>query len=102
MDFNARRVRVNGLEMNVIIEGEGPDVLLVHGFPDDHAVWRKQIPALVTAGYRVIAPDTRGCGDSEVPPRVKDYRVDRLVSDLVGLLDALRIEKVRLVGHDWG
>jgi pimeloyl-ACP methyl ester carboxylesterase len=102
MDFNARRVRVNGLELNVIIEGEGPDVLLVHGFPDDHAVWRKQIPALVAAGYRVIAPDTRGCGDSDLPSRVGDYRVDLLVSDLVGLLDALGIEKVRLVAHDWG
>lgn len=102
MDFNTRRVRVNGLELNVIIEGEGPDVLLVHGFPDDHAVWRKQIPALVAAGYRVIAPDTRGCGDSDVPSRVKDYRVDLLVSDLVGLLDVLGIEKVRVVAHDWG
>jgi pimeloyl-ACP methyl ester carboxylesterase len=102
MDFNATRVRVNGLELNVIIEGEGPDVLLVHGFPDDHAVWRKQIPALVAAGYRVIAPDTRGCGDSDMALRVADYRVDVLVSDLVGVLDALGIEKVRLVAHDWG
>jgi pimeloyl-ACP methyl ester carboxylesterase len=102
MDFNSQRVRVNGLEFNVIIEGEGPDVLLVHGFPDDHAVWRKQIPALVAAGYRVIAPDTRGCGDSEVPSRVADFRIDVLVSDLLGLLDALGIEKVRLVAHDWG
>jgi pimeloyl-ACP methyl ester carboxylesterase len=102
LEFNAKRVRVNGLELNVIVEGEGPDVLLVHGFPDDHAVWRKQIPALVAAGYRVIAPDTRGCGDSDVPPRVGDYRADVLVSDLVGLLDALGIGKVRLVAHDWG
>lgn len=102
MDFNRRTLLVNGLELNVIIEGQGPDVLLVHGFPDDHEVWRKQIPALVAAGYRVIAPDTRGCGDSGIPPRVADYRIDRLVADLVGILDALGIEKVRLVGHDWG
>lgn len=102
MTFNSRRVRVDGLDLDVVIEGEGPDVLLVHGFPDDHDVWRKQIPALVAAGFRVIAPDTRGCGDSDIAPRVADYAVDRLVEDLVGLLDALRIEKVRLVGHDWG
>lgn len=99
---HSRRIRVNGRELNVLIDGEGPDVLLVHGFPDDHTVWRRQIPALVEAGYRVIAPDTRGCGESEIAPRVADYRIDELVADLVGLLDALGIEKVRLIGHDWG
>ena len=102
MSFNSRRIVVNGVELNVIVEGEGPDVLLVHGFPDDHTVWRKQIPALVAAGYRVIAPDTRGCGESAIPPKVADYAMDRLVEDLVGVLDALGIRKVRLVGHDWG
>jgi pimeloyl-ACP methyl ester carboxylesterase len=102
MTFNRRTVSVNGVALNVIVEGEGPDVLLVHGFPDDHTVWRHQIPALVAAGYRVIAPDTRGCGDSAMPPRVADYRIEKLVADLVGVLDALGVEKVRLVGHDWG
>ena len=93
---------VNGVRLNVIVEGEGPDVLLVHGFPDDHSVWRHQIPALVAAGYRVIAPDTRGCGDSEIPPSTADYKVELLVADLVGVLDAFGVQKVRLVGHDWG
>jgi pimeloyl-ACP methyl ester carboxylesterase len=102
MPFNSRRIRVNGVELNVIVEGEGPDVLLVHGFPDDHTVWRRQIPALVAAGYRVIAPDTRGCGASEMAPKVGDYSIDQLVLDLIGVLDALGIQKVRLVGHDWG
>ena len=95
-------MRVNGVELNVVAEGEGPDVLLVHGFPDDHTVWRNQIPALVDAGYRVIALDTRGCGESEIKPREGDYAIDTLVADLVALLDALGIAKVRLVGHDWG
>ncbi|MBV8500342.1 MAG: alpha/beta fold hydrolase [Paucibacter sp.] len=97
-----KRITVNGLAFNVLVEGEGPDVLLVHGFPDSHDVWRKQIPALVAAGYRVIAPDTRGCGDSEIAPGVSDYGLGILVSDLAGILDALGIDKVRLVGHDWG
>ena len=97
-----RRIEVNGTTLNVLIQGEGPDVLLVHGFPDSHTVWRHQVPALVAAGYRVIAPDTHGCGDSAVEPAVADYRVDTLVADLVGLLDALQIDKVRLVAHDWG
>ena len=60
-----RLYRVNGIDMKVVIAGEGPEVLLVHGFPDSHTVWRKQIPALVAAGYRVIAPDTRGCGETQ-------------------------------------
>lgn len=101
-EFEARKVRVNGIDMNVVVVGNGPDVLLVHGYPDTHHVWRKQIPALVAAGYRVIVPDTRGCGETEISPRVEDYRVRNLVADLVGLLDALGIAKVRVVAHDWG
>jgi pimeloyl-ACP methyl ester carboxylesterase len=100
--INSRRMRVNDVELNVVVQGQGPEVLLVHGFPDDHTVWRNQIPALVEAGYRVIALDTRGCGESEIKPREGDYAMDELVADLVALLDALGIAKVRLVGHDWG
>ncbi len=102
MTINSRRMRVNDVELNVVVQGEGPDVLLVHGFPDDHTVWRNQIPALVDAGYRVIALDTRGCGESEVKPSEADYAIDSLVADLVALLNALGIAQVRLVGHDWG
>lgn len=102
VSVTTRVMHVNGVDLNVAIVGEGPDVLLVHGFPDCHDVWRHQIPALVNAGYRVIAPDTRGCGDSAISPSVPDYHVDNLVVDLVGLLDELGIEKVRLVGHDFG
>ena len=101
-DHEERKVRVNGIEMNVVVAGRGPDALLVHGYPDTHHVWRKQIPALVAAGYRVIAPDTRGCGETEISPEVADYRIENLVADLVGLLDALAIDRVRLIAHDWG
>lgn len=102
MNFEGKIYRVNGIELNVVIAGKGPDVLLVHGFPDTHEVWRKQIQVLVDAGYRVIAPDTRGCGDSQILPQVADYRVEHLVNDLIALLDELKIDKVRLVAHDWG
>ncbi|HWI69308.1 MAG TPA: alpha/beta fold hydrolase, partial [Nitrospiraceae bacterium] len=102
MTIDNRRIRVNNVELNIVTQGDGPDVLLVHGFPDDHTVWRNQIPALVDAGYRVIALDTRGCGESEIKPCESDYAIDRLVADLAALLDALGIAKVRLVGHDWG
>ncbi len=99
---DVRQVRVNGIELNVLVAGHGPDVLLVHGFPDSHQVWRYQIPMLVEAGYRVIAPDTRGCGDSQISPKVADYRVENLVADLVALLDVLGVARVKLVAHDWG
>lgn len=102
MEHERRRIRVNGVELTVLVTGEGPEVLLVHGFPDDHTVWRRQIDVLAGAGYRVIAPDTRGCGDSEIPPHVRDYRLDMLVADLVALLDALGVGRARVVGHDWG
>lgn len=94
--------QVNGLSMAVQIEGSGPPVLLIHGFPDDHAVWRHQLPALVAAGYNVIAPDLRGCGQTEAPAKVADYRIPTLVADLVALLDDLGIDRARVVGHDWG
>ncbi|HYA65380.1 MAG TPA: alpha/beta fold hydrolase [Burkholderiaceae bacterium] len=100
--FSHQQIAINGLSFNVMVEGQGPDVLLVHGFPDDHRVWRKQIPALVAAGFRVIAPDNRGCGQTDMAAGVLAYRMKHLIADLVGILDALGVEKVRLVGHDWG
>lgn len=103
--FHRRRISIDGLGFNVIVEGEGNtrgDVLLVHGFPDTHQVWRHQIPALVAAGYRVIAPDNRGFGDTDIPTGKGAFKVARFVRDLVGILDALAIDKVTVVGHDWG
>ncbi|NHZ96357.1 alpha/beta fold hydrolase [Massilia sp. CCM 8734] len=93
---------VNGIAMHVVTEGEGPAVLLLHGFPDTHAVWRLQIDALVAAGYRVIAPDLRGFGHTEAPTSEDAYAMDLLRADMVALLDALGVDKVLLVGHDWG
>ena len=83
-------------------EGTGPPVLLLHGFPDSSHVWRHQIPALVGAGFRAIAPDLRGFGESDRPDRVDDYRMRQIVTDVVCLLDGLGIERARVVGHDFG
>jgi pimeloyl-ACP methyl ester carboxylesterase len=97
------RYSVNEIEMHVMIAGSGPEVLLLHGFPDSHKLWRNQIPALVAAGYRVIAPDLRGFGLTDIPKGgVAAYRMGQLVVDIVSLLDILGVAKVRLVGHDWG
>ena len=76
MNYSAQIYEVNGISMYVVIAGQGPDVLLLHGFPDCHTVWRKQIPALVAAGYRVIAPDTRGCGQTSMPNDCSAYRME--------------------------
>ena len=86
-------IEVNGIKLNVHIEGNGPDVILLHGFPDSSQVWRKQIPALVQAGYRVIAPDLRGCGESDAPVGKSNYTIDKLVKDVAGLMDHLGIKK---------
>jgi pimeloyl-ACP methyl ester carboxylesterase len=95
-------VTVNGLSFHVVDEGSGPPVLLLHGFPDSSALWRHQIPALVDAGHRVIAPDLRGFGASDRPEGVAEYAMPTLVGDVVGILDALGVERADVVGHDWG
>ncbi|NGY06232.1 alpha/beta fold hydrolase [Solimonas terrae] len=98
-----RSVEANGLRFNVAVAGDGPTVLLLHGFPDTLRVWHRQIGVLAAAGYRVIAPDQRGCGNSEMPTSVRAYRLENLANDIIALLDALGIhEPVHLVGHDWG
>jgi len=99
-----RRVTAAGVELDVLDEGEAdrPVALLVHGFPDSSYLWRHQVPALVQAGLRVLAPDLRGLGGSERPERVEDYRVGRSVADLVAVLDALGVDRARVAGHDFG
>jgi pimeloyl-ACP methyl ester carboxylesterase len=97
-----RRVRGDGVELAVLDEGAGPPVLLLHGFPDSSYVWRHQIAALVDAGFRAIAPDLRGFGESDRPQAVSDYGVRHSVADMVAVLDALEVERAHVVAHDWG
>jgi pimeloyl-ACP methyl ester carboxylesterase len=77
-------------------------VLLLHGFPDSAALWRHQIPELVDAGHRVIAPDLRGFGESDRPDGVEHYTMPTLVGDVLGVLDSLGVSRAAVVGHDWG
>src|SRR5919108_2913975 len=97
-----RRIPGDGVELDVLDEGEGAPVLLVHGFPDSSHLWRHQVPALTGAGLRAIAPDMRGFGASDRPEAVEAYRLGRAVADLLALLDALGIGRAHVVGHDWG
>ena len=97
-----RTVSTNGVDLHVVDEGEGPAVVLAHGFPELSYSWRHQIPALAEAGFRVLAPDQRGYGRSSRPEAVEDYDILHLTGDLVGLLDELGVERAVFVGHDWG
>lgn len=81
---------------------DGPLVVLLHGFPEFSYGWRKQIPALVARGYRVVAPDQRGYNESSKPSAVADYSLDALSLDIVGLIDAMGRKTAHVVGHDWG
>jgi epoxide hydrolase A/B len=96
------RLRTNGIELQVLDEGQGPLVVLCHGFPELAFSWRHQVPALTAAGFRVAAPDMRGYGGSTAPPEVEAYDAVSLCGDLCGLLDALGEESAIFVGHDWG
>jgi len=95
-------VETNGIELSVLDEGTGPLVVLCHGFPELAYSWRHQVPALVAAGYRVVAPDMRGFGRSSAPAPVEAYDVVSLCGDMTGLLDALGERRAIFVGHDWG
>ena len=101
-EIRHRQVQVGGLSMHIAEAGEGPLVLLCHGFPELWYSWRHQLTALAAAGYRAVAPDMRGYGRTGAPEPVDAYTVLHLVGDMVGLLDALGEKQAVLVGHDWG
>ncbi|WP_405019907.1 alpha/beta hydrolase [Kitasatospora sp. NBC_00070] len=97
-----RFVETNGIRMHIAEQGEGPLVVLLHGFPETWYSWRHQFAALAAAGYHVVAPDQRGYGRTDRPEAVEQYSQLHLVGDVVGLIDALGEEQAVLVGHDWG
>jgi pimeloyl-ACP methyl ester carboxylesterase len=94
-------IRANGLEFSYLEEGAGPLVLLVHGFPDTAHTWDRVLPALAGAGYRAVAPFTRGIAPTAIPENGK-YDSDTLGADLIALIEALGASDAVVVGHDWG
>src|SRR5258705_2946844 len=96
-------VRANGIDFNVAMAGSGERLALcLHGFPESSFSWRHQMPLLARLGYRVWAPDLRGYGESERPPRVQDYAIEKLMEDVGGLIDAAGARSTLLLAHDWG
>lgn len=96
------RVVLPGITLSVLDAGSGPAVLLLHGFPDRATLWRAQIEYLTAAGYRVVAPDLRGFGDSDRPDDVAAYRMRHSAADMEALLRERGVERVVVAGHDYG
>ncbi len=107
-EIRSERIQPADVELQVTIAGpmdddEAPLVLLIHGFPELAYSWRHQIPSLAAAGCRVVAPDMRGYGRSEVPEDLEAYDVFRLTGDVIGLIEHYgRGRQAIVVGHDWG
>ena len=95
-------VETNGIRMHYAEAGSGPLVVLCHGFPESWYSWRHQIEALAEAGFRVVAPDQRGYGQTDRPEAVDAYTIFHLAGDIVGLVNGLQERSAAIVGHDWG
>ncbi|MCY4532786.1 MAG: alpha/beta hydrolase [Gammaproteobacteria bacterium] len=102
-DITFKKIQSNGINMRLAMSGDsGPMLLLAHGWPESWYSWRHQLTGLAAAGYRVVAPDMRGYGETDAPPEVDDYDMDHLTGDMVGILDALNEPSATIIGHDWG
>ncbi len=97
-----RTVQANGIDIHLAEAGDGPLVLLLHGFPELWYSWRRQLPALADAGYHAVAPDLRGYGRTTAPPSVEDYAMIQMTADVTGVIDALGHDHAVVAGHDWG
>ncbi len=98
----ARTISSDGVDLHLVEAGDGPVVILAHGFPELSYSWRHQLPALADAGYHAVAPDMRGYGRSGRPEEIAAYDIEHLTGDLVAIADDLDVEQAVFVGHDWG
>jgi pimeloyl-ACP methyl ester carboxylesterase len=95
-------LEANGIRHHVVEQGKGPLVLLLHGWPEGWYSWRHQLVALANAGYRAVAPDVCGYGQTDAPLEVPRYGMRELVADATGIIEALGEREAVVVGHDWG
>jgi len=101
-DVTHRTVTANGIKLHLAEQGEGPLVVLCHGFPESWYSWRHQLATLSAAGFHAVAPDMRGYGESDRPDPIDQYTLLHLIGDMLGLLDALGVDQAVIAGHDWG
>ena len=102
MPIDLQTIDTGAVRLRVALAGEGPLIVLVHGFPEGWYSWRHQIPVLADAGFRVAAPDVRGYGGSDRPHAIDAYAIKELSGDIAGLIAALGARQAVVVGHDWG
>src|ERR1700722_2278396 len=97
-----RSAKLSEITMHIAESGDGPPVILLHGFPELWYSWRHQLPALADAGYHAVAPDQRGYGTTSIPTTVTDYDINHLTGDVVDLIDHLGATRATVIGHDFG
>src|SRR5882724_3409044 len=98
-----RNIQLAGVRLRAVLQGGGPLVVMVHGFPESWYSWRHQMKPIADAGFTACAIDVRGYGGSDKPPAVADYRMERMIADVIGVIEALSDDgRGILVGHDWG
>ena len=100
--FTLKNIRANSINFRVAVEGSGPLVIMVHGWPELWYSWRQQIMPVADAGYKVVVPDVRGYGGSDKPHAVEAYDMKTLMADIIGLIDYFGEDQAILFGHDWG
>ncbi|HJP09036.1 MAG TPA: alpha/beta hydrolase [Arenicellales bacterium] len=100
--FDFRSINSNGVTLRLALAGEGPLVIFCHGWPESWYSFRYQLPAFAEAGFRAVAYDVRGYGESSRPLPVAAYSLKNLTADVIGIIDALDYEQAVLIGHDWG
>lgn len=101
-DAQSIDIHTNGLRLHALVQGSGPLVVLVHGFPEFSHCWRHQLGPLARAGFKVCAIDVRGCGLSDCPYDVSDYSMRQFMGDIIGVIDHFDAKTATLIGHDWG
>lgn len=102
LEFRATHRADDGTKLVYAVQGDGPPVIMVHGFPESWISWRHQLPVIAAAGYTAVALQTRGYGDSDKPDPISAYTLTEMAADIVAVIDALGAEQAILIGHDWG
>ena len=100
IDHEYQTIETNGVSLRTVVKGDGPLVILLHGWPQCWYLWRHQIDPIAAAGYCVAVPDQRGYGGSSKPPEISDYNIRDLAADVAGMAPALGYDDFTVVGHD--